>query len=355
MKGFEVQSATEQVADRLREELLRGTWMGLMPGEDRLMGRLGIGRKTVREAIILLEEEGWLENRGVGRQRRITLPDKRPAPSLSVGILLYDEADRELPRTNLLRQRLLDAGHTPAIASRTLEQLGIKPGKVAEFVKRNPFDAWVVCSATSEILEWFVKQDAPAFALYGSFSDIPIAGVTARKLPKVIDLIQELADLGHRRIVNIARRERIAPKLGAFEQAFLDKLKACGIPSSDFNLPLWGPEPKGLHQCLDKLFAHTPPTAIYISEFQLFNATLNHLASRGILAPRDVTLICGEANYSFKWLETPPSHFDWNQDRIVQRVTQWVSHVAKGKRDLKQTQVGVRLVKGGTMGPPPKK
>ncbi len=353
MKSIEVLTASEQVALHLKEELLRGTWAELMPGENYFMSQLCVGRNTVREAMILLEEEGYLQRSGTGKQRRITLPKKRPSQSLSVGVLLYDDADLELPKTNILCQGLLRSGHTPMVVNRTLHDLHFDPGKVKRLVKRHDFDAWITNAAPSSILESLVETNSPTFSIYGGLKDLPVAGVYVHKIPKMENLLQHLVDLGHTRIVNITRRERIVPEVSLFEKKFISKLNECGIQTSDYHLPVWGPEPKGLCACLDKIFRHTPPTAIYTGEYQLFNAIYNHLSGQDILAPRDVSLICGESHNSFQWFKTPPDHFHWDQNRIAQYAIRWVDQIARGRTNTKQTKVSVQLVRGGTVGPPP--
>ena len=51
MSQLRILTASEQVAQHLRDELRRGTWTGVMPGEDRLMARLGVGRNTIQAAL----------------------------------------------------------------------------------------------------------------------------------------------------------------------------------------------------------------------------------------------------------------------------------------------------------------
>ena len=65
MGSFHILTATEQVAGYLREELRRGTWHERMPGEDRLVAQLGVGRDTVKMALRSLEKEGLLVGQGV--------------------------------------------------------------------------------------------------------------------------------------------------------------------------------------------------------------------------------------------------------------------------------------------------
>ena len=68
------QSAAEQIAAHLREELGRGRWSETMPGQIRLADELGVARNTVEAALRQLEREGLLENQGPGRKRLIVIP-----------------------------------------------------------------------------------------------------------------------------------------------------------------------------------------------------------------------------------------------------------------------------------------
>ena len=74
MKSINVLSATEQVAEHLRNELLRGALSGSLPGAHPLAEELGVNHKTVKAALQMLEKEGLLVGRGAGRRRKIVLP-----------------------------------------------------------------------------------------------------------------------------------------------------------------------------------------------------------------------------------------------------------------------------------------
>ena len=54
------QSIAEQVAEHLREELIRGRWIGEIPGKNQLAEELEINCKTVVIALNQLESEGLL-------------------------------------------------------------------------------------------------------------------------------------------------------------------------------------------------------------------------------------------------------------------------------------------------------
>ncbi len=75
MSKLRILSATAQVAEHLRRELLAGKWSRTMPGGDGLAADLGVGVNTVEAALLQLEAEGLLVNQGRRCRRLIRLPD----------------------------------------------------------------------------------------------------------------------------------------------------------------------------------------------------------------------------------------------------------------------------------------
>ena len=62
-----------------------------MPGEDRLVAQLGVGRDTIKMALRSLEKEGLLVGQGVGRRRKIVQSESGfETPALRVAILDYE-------------------------------------------------------------------------------------------------------------------------------------------------------------------------------------------------------------------------------------------------------------------------
>lgn len=350
MGQFRVFTACEQVAGYLREELLRGTWTGMMPGEDRLMARLGVGRNTIKAALRMLEEEGLLEGRGAGCQRRITAPEMGKRTALRIRILLYERIDRGHPDNVELLARLQEAGYAASFANKSLHDLRMDPVRVARFVANQPADAWVVCSGSREVLEWFSAQPFPAIAMYGRFSGLPIAAASPRKIPAQTAGVRKLVALGHRRIVMLVREERRKPYPAWAEQAFLEELAAQGLPTGSYNLPDWEETPAGFLKCLDSLFRHTPPSALIIGDTPLFIPVQQFLARRGILVPDQVSLLSVDSEPGFEWCDPVVSHIRWDYRPVVRRVLGWAENVAHGKDDRRQALFLAKLIEGGTMG-----
>lgn len=353
MHNFTPLSATEQLADHLREEALAGRLAGEMPGVLLLSKSLGVSPKTVIAATRQLEEDGFLIRQGAGRRSRVVLPEDFSPRSLRIEMLLYEKSDTQSYYRVDLQHQLIEAGHAPRFTSSTLTGMGMKVSRTARLVAQSEADAWIVFSASREILEWFAGQSIPALAFAGRRRGVPIASAGPDKPPAVRTAVRRLIELGHRRMVSIVREERRKPIPGLSEQAFLDELQAHGITTSPFNLPSWDGTPKGLRDCLESLYSVTPPTAILIDEMPLFYAVQAYLSRRGILAPEQVSLICTDPDPAFAWTAPSVAHIHWDPRPTVRRIVRWANNIARGKSDQRQSYNLARYVEGGTVGPAP--
>lgn len=351
MSHFTVLSPSEQVAGHLREELLRGTWGGEMPGTPKLAEELGLDRKTVIAALQLLEEDGLLVSQGHGRRRRIELPENRPVPALRIAIQDYDPPAMRAGFMAQARHQLEEAGHTAFFARKSLTEIRMDVRRVAAQVKRTEADAWVVGGGSREVLEWFAEQPVPAFAMAGRLREVPLPSIGPDKLPAMLEVFRRFVELGHRRIVLLEREERRKPEPGYPERILLAELKALGVQVGPYNLPDWQDNREGLHQLLDSMFRHTPPTALLIDEPYLFAATQQHLARRGILAPEDVSLVCTDPDPTFAWCQPTVAHIRWDSRAVVRRIVRWANNVARGKNDRRKSFSNSEFVEGGTIGP----
>ncbi len=348
---FRLLRADEQVAAYLRAELKRGHWVGRMPGVNWLSAELGVNRRSVEAALRQLEKEEWLKSHGAGHKRQIAAPGGHPARPMRIGFLDYDEVSLTEGYTIELQHLLLEASHTVFFAEKSLTELGMDVGRVSRLVRRTKADAWVVGSGSRDVLEWFCAQPVPAFAFFGRREGLPIAGAGPDKLPALLEATRRLIALGHRSILLLVRRERRHPVPGLAERAFLDELKAHGIPSGRFNLPDWEETADGFHAGLHELFRVTPPTALIIDEAQFFIAAQQFLARRRIQVPEQVSLICTDFDPAFLWYQPTAAHIRWDSGPVIRRIVRWAAAVSRGGQDLRQTLTKAEFVPGGTVGP----
>lgn len=352
MKPMRYSTVTDQVSTVLREGMAGGRWRGTLPGRVRLAVELGVNHKTVEAAVRRLVGEGWLVAQGGTRRRRIVVPDgKAKLRKLLVRILLFDRSDVMLPDSTALLDELHKAGFDALFALKSLNDLGMDVGRVRRFVEKSEVDAWIVCSGSREILEWFAGQEVPAIAMFGRFTGLPIACSSPRIAPALRVAVGRLVELGHRRIVMLAGESRRKPFPALLEQIFLKELDALGLPVGRYNLPDWDDHADGLRDCLDSLFDRTPPTALIFGETRFFVAGQQYLTRRGIRAPEDVSLVSSDSDPSFEWCKPAVSHFRWDSAPVVRRVVRWVENLAAGKEDRRQFLSDGVFVEGGMIGP----
>lgn len=351
MKSFRLLSAVDQLAMHLRQEILRGSLQGTMPGVLQLAETLGTSPKTVVEAVKLLEHQGLLVGQGRGCRSRIVIPKGLRPPELRIAIFLYEPGDLATGYIIELKHQLQEAGHVVTYSTKYLMHLEKDLEKVVRYVRKTPADAWVVICGSLAVLEWFAAQPVPALAMCGRMREVSMPGVMPHKLPALEAAVRRLVALGHRRIVIPVREHKLMPQPGLSERRFLEVLEAEGIPTGPYNLPDWQGSPEGLCRCLDSLFGPTPPTAIIIDEAPVFTAARLHLAHRGITSPQDVSVICLDPDPLHALCRPQVSHLYWDTDAMVRRIVQWANKVASGKKDRRKTFLKTEFIEGGTIGP----
>lgn len=354
MKPFSPVSVVDQFVEHLRDAILRGELGGAMPGVRYLANMLGVGSNTVIAAVARLEREGFLLPQGPGKRSRITLPEGAKPRGMRVAILLYEQSDATRSYIVELRHALSEAGHPAHICSRNLLGMRMDLNRVKRMVAQEEADAWVIFAGTREILSWFARQPVPAFAYGGRRRSVNIAGAGPDKLIGQKALVERLVALGHRRIVILAREERRKPTTALFERTFLERLEMHGIPTGPYHLPDWEGSAEGLCECLDRCFELTPPSAIFIEEMHVFVAAQQHLAQKGIIAPRDVSLVCGDPDPAFAWCRPSVAHISWDSRALIRRILRWADEIALGKDNRRQQAIKSTFVDGGTIGPAPR-
>ena len=353
-------SKIEQVAAYVRDELASGKWHYEIPGREDLAIECGVNAKTVESALRLLERDGLLLAQGAGRRRRIAAQAQAKG-ALKITFMVYEQPgpvqisynDPAQISYNDFSHQLTRAGHSSTIAGKSLTDLGMDLRRVAKYVKGIKNDAWVIIGGPREVLEWFSQQAVPACALFGRSSQLPISAVRIDKKAAMQRAVERLVQLGHRRIVLLARTDRRKSGPGLHERMFLAELEAHGIPTGPYNLPDWENDVESYHGCLAALFGKTPPTALFIDEPPLFYAALLFLSRRGLCVPRDVSIVCHDPDRWFTWCDPVASHFNWDARPVWTHLIRWANQIAAGKDLIKHSLINAEFIEGGTIGPAP--
>ncbi len=355
MQPIRLISVSEQTVDYLRKEIHEGRWSDRLPGVVRLAEECDVSTGVVRNALLKLEVEGVITAGGLGRCRRI-LPPKQGTSSprtLRVGFLLHDTINDSDPILWQIQRDLEAAGHIILIPKKSQLQLNYKIGSIIRMVEETAVDAWIICSGSRELLEWFAVQSTPSIALYGRSGGLALARTGPDKGPACLDATRQLIALGHRRIVMITLAGRRKPVPGTIERRVLEEIRAHGIETGPYNLPNWEETPEGFNTLLENLFRTTPPTALIIDEIQKLIATMQFLARRHIDIPEQVSLVSLDFEKALSWCHPSIAHMEWNRGHIVRRVVRWVAAVWKGTPDRETINFPATFIPGGSIGPAP--
>ena len=349
-------SLPELTAAHLREGLRLGRWSGTLPGATRLAKDLDVAPATIRAALGLLEAEGLITGRGLGRSRGIVTSTARAlAAPLRVAILRHDSRSTDTPQTAAVLTEIIHSleatGHSALLTGKAQIDLRHDVRRIAKEMKKIPADAWVIEAGSRELLEWCAAQPVPCLALYGRAGGLTLARTGADKAPAYRSAVRHLIELGHRRIVLIVRATRREPIPGAPERAFLEELTTHGVATSEYNLPKWEETPAGFYKLLESLFLHSPPTALIVDEAARYIATMEFLARRGIKVPEQVSLVSPDDDPAFAWCHQGIAHMHWDTTHLVSRVVRWANAVSKGKPDYKAINFPAEFVPGGSIGP----
>jgi DNA-binding LacI/PurR family transcriptional regulator/DNA-binding transcriptional regulator YhcF (GntR family) len=353
--GMERLSITDQVVEIIRKGIQERRWMGTMPGREVLAREVKASPMTVIRALSRLEAEGVLVPGGPGRKRQIVLPAGEAKSRLRVSFLVDEVCSQSESEVVEARIRLEQQGYVVNFADKSLMELKMDVGRVARVVEKTEADAWVVIHGTAEVIRWFAGQVAPAYAWHGGMKTVDISGAGVDKSPACMEAARRLMDYGHKRIVLLQLAQEREDCEQSLASRFLQEMEARGISTGFYNHPTWPPSPAGLGQCLDSLYAHTPPSAFIISSAPLFHGVLKHLAYRNIHAPRDVSLVCMDESASFQWFDGSVACFHWDKSRFPERVVHWVKRVGQGMNARQQYAVRAQFVDGGTVGPVPRR
>lgn len=354
MRPLQRLTLAEQVALRLRGDLQEGRWCGMLPGVEKLAVEMDVSRPTMRAALRLLENEGLIGARGIGRSRTVSglAGNKRV---MRVGIVSYapywSDTSDTLRVLLEIRHHLETAGDEVFLLGKSQAEMRYDVRRVKVLMQETPADAWIVVAGSRELLEWCAMHTVPTMALYGRTGGLKLARTGPDKMDAYRNVARRLIALGHRNIVLLCPSMRRKPTLGALERVFLDEMESHGIATGEYNLPDWRETPEDFHRLLVSLFRATPPTALVIEETPRVVAVLQFLAQQRIEVPRQVSLVSTDYDSSLDWCVPGIAHMRWDNSRIVRRIVRWVNAVRQGRADRRTINFPVEFVDGGSIAP----
>ncbi len=354
-------SLVAETADALKRWISDGELREALPGELPLKARLGVGRDTLRLALKLMEEEGWIHSPGQGKQRFVQkdrIPALRPVANRHLPVTFlspFPTVDQiMLVEFNELQKHLAEQGRQLRFVSSSRVHSERPEPHLKQIVSENPSAAWMLHFVNEATQRWFDKQGLPAF-IYGS----PFPGVS---LPFVVNDWEsaayhagvQLTRHGHRVIAQMAF-EQMMPGMVAIERG-LRRALASVTPAAQLLVFRDESSPGSTAHSLEAAFKLEPrPSALVLCASSQLLTCYSWMTSKGIAVPRDVSMVCIPSDSWFRELNPPVCHYENNTKIFARYVRLKVMELVEtGRVTRRAAHVNLEYRPGATIGPAPR-
>ncbi len=356
---IERRSLAVQIADRIGEEIVTGTWTADLPGKRTLAERYGVNAKTCAEALCLLERRGIVSPSHAGKGRRILAPALAEVASGTaksrMGLLLVHQSGTTFNHEEI--QLLQRIGEAWSKVHGEMAWAGVdyarckRPGAALDtLIKRHapgalllhmPWKGWVREAAAR----------LPFYQLGGPFDEVETTSHGASSLGhEAKRLVVWLQSLGHQRM--------LFPTYGWDRAIWLTltrNLAQMGLdkPESE-SWDDWCPQfaeriPEVCEGYWQRAFARVRPTAVVVFDDALLLSLYSYCSFRKWTIPDDLTVVLLNYDELFEWLRPRPTMMRYPLKAAVSHFRQWVDG---GLKPLGLKYFELELIEGASVGPP---
>ncbi len=355
-------SLPDRVYERLKTDILERRWKNALPGARALALELDVSRNSILAAIERLKKENLLFNAGNGHALRIADSRRRTAGRrrFDVAILtltpLHElSCEEKIFALSILRE-VENAGFvgkfpSPPAAAKNNSAVA------KTWLRRQDADILIPIMFSEELLKFLLAGTAPVLAAGGATRNLEIAAVGNDYSVPVQHMIRRLAQLGHRRIVNIVFPWILDVPASGLARTIREELTAVGIAPSEYHLPHWEETGAGLEALLESLFKVTPPTALVVWNANMLAGVLQFLANRRLRIPEDVSLVAFVADDVISWSFPGMTVCcaKQNDEKFFAALGRKLREIARGKNKKERRLIPAIFIDGETIGPAPKR
>lgn len=287
-------SLVDQLVAILRARLESGEWKTRVTGEHKLCQQLQVSRPTLRKALTVLAEEGWLRaERGLGwRVMSQSTTQVGTRPVQKIGLLCFvslNEATHfSLYQIDELQNHLQRAGYPVEIFAGAEYASQNYRTALGRLVENSGVSHWVLLGPTAKVQEWFVSQQLAAFASATGDPSVPMPCLTVDFHALYRHAVGTLVKRGHRRIGWILPRpatNRVNEFLAAIR--FYQERHSLSVRTV-----MHDRTSADLRRQLDSLVRSEPrPTALLVLRPSHALTTVSHLIYTGVRVPKDVSVV----------------------------------------------------------------
>jgi DNA-binding LacI/PurR family transcriptional regulator len=354
-----VSLVTETTAT-LKEWISSGILSDVLPGEMQLKRRLGVGRDTLRLSLKVLEREGWISAGNQGQQRRALkqpLAPRKPPAAEKLPVTFLSPltiVDRIiLLELEDLQKRLTEQGRELRFISPNIFHLRSPERHLRRIVDENPSAAWILYFVSEAFQRWFEKEGVPTFVYGTPFPDLGLPFVVNDWESAAFHAGVQLIRLGHT-VIGYLQFENPMPGSALVASGLRRALQTIQ-PRGALLAFKDDSTPQSVVHSLESAFAARPrPTALVFCSSNQLLTCLSWMVSKGISAPRDVSLISIPSDSWYHELCPPLCYYQNNSNLFARLVGQRVMELVEtGEVASRSMRVRLEYKRGATIGPPP--
>jgi DNA-binding transcriptional regulator YhcF (GntR family) len=329
---IERRTIAAQIAQKIEEQIVAGTWTEILPGKRTLAAHYGVNVKTCAVALELLEYRGRISSGHAGRGRTI-IHSKNEGPSRAAHSqrllimhpshsILGSEDTRLLHEFEALWKR---PGGEVAWAGVNFPRYQRTRPVLQDLIKRHSADALLLYAPTED----WSRQAAdllPFYQIGGPYyADVPISLGSYSIEDEVSNVVRHLRSLGHQRILipNESLSERI--KASVIKGLKEGNDQACLQGSWEDYCPDFTESiPEVWNDYWKKAFSKLKPSAVIIFEDKHLLSLYGFCYTNGIKIPRDLSVICMSYEPIFEWCQPKPTMLRYPLKSAAAHFQQWI-------------------------------
>ncbi len=330
---------TETIANQIRDMILGQRWGQNLPSERELTQMLSVGRETIRKALSLLEQTGWIAPPHRNSPRVIIHQQAKPDenspvasnPMESLGLITTVPIDR-LPQQVLVElyeiEKVLEYDNLKLRVYEMPWAIGDNPeAKLDQLVLNSNHICWVLYQTSEETQLWFRHHNIPCLVRGSSHTSANLPFIDTHWEASARHAATLLWNRGHRKSVLCIPE---APLKGnqLMKKGFMDFEGEHWTPSF---IPI-PTETSQFLKLLDKTYeAHPDITSFVVLRSQHVITLISWAASRSISIPNKISIICLSYNPVLEHLSPPVSYYKANKTKTIRRIIRMIRILREGK------------------------
>jgi DNA-binding transcriptional regulator YhcF (GntR family) len=328
-----------QVADHLRKQIELGHWQDWLPGERALAEELQVSRKTMRSALLILEQARCIQTIP-SRGHKVTgsmpatpvLPDHG---SLPLAILMREPINDLRPFGGLWITHLQTLLHDASITVRRIVAPRCyvrRPGAALKrTIEQHPSSCWILSHSTTEMQRWFQQAGLPCVVAGSVDNSVSLPDVDLDHYALCRHAAGVLVRAGHRDIALVIENTH---RGGDFEseRGFMDGCARSGRPGLRPCLMQHEKTVESVTNGLDRLLRQArPPTALCITQPTAYLTAVSYFGQHRLRIPQDISILCRGSDTFLEHLIPLPSRYYCPPQRFARHMARQILQSTQGR------------------------